>query len=186
MISCRLLYRQNTRYSPQTRLSPCIGNELHKFCEKKLHIFCKQPVKESLHNFSFSWLKIRLFKILQKFLHIWNGMVKGFSKMYNLSFFGQIFFCKHFYCKTGFCDKKFNFRKFAISVLPQREIFNIDPATNKLAMLALMILSGVMVLVFNCCVRRQTTSQEITKRPLPSAELQKWISSQRTSIPRAG
>ena len=41
-------------------------------------------------------------------------MVKGFSKMYNLSFFGQIFFCKHFYYKTGFCVKKFNFRKFAI------------------------------------------------------------------------
>jgi len=40
-------------------------------------------------------------------------MVKGFSKMYNLSFFGQIYFCKHFYYKTGFCDKKFNFRKFA-------------------------------------------------------------------------
>ena len=40
-------------------------------------------------------------------------MVKGFSKMYNLSFFGQIFFCKHFYNKTGFFDKKFNFRKFA-------------------------------------------------------------------------
>ena len=39
-------------------------------------------------------------------------MVKGFSKMYNLSFFGQIFFCKHFYYKTGFCNKKFNFRKF--------------------------------------------------------------------------
>ena len=40
-------------------------------------------------------------------------MVKGFSKMYNLSFFGQIFFCKPFYYKTGFCDKKFNFCKFA-------------------------------------------------------------------------
>ena len=40
-------------------------------------------------------------------------MVKGFSKMYNLSFFGQIFVCKHFYYKTGFCDKKFNFCKFA-------------------------------------------------------------------------
>ena len=40
-------------------------------------------------------------------------MVKGFSKMYNLSFFGQIFFCKHFYYITGFCDKKFNFCKFA-------------------------------------------------------------------------
>ena len=29
-------------------------------------------------------------------------MVKGFPKMYNLSFFGQ-FFCKHFYYITGFC-----------------------------------------------------------------------------------
>ena len=40
-------------------------------------------------------------------------MVKGFSKMYNLSFFGQIFVCKHFYYITGFCHKKFNFCKFA-------------------------------------------------------------------------
>ena len=40
-------------------------------------------------------------------------MVKGFSKMYNFSFFGQFFFCKHFYYITGFCDKKFNFCKFA-------------------------------------------------------------------------
>ena len=40
-------------------------------------------------------------------------MVKGFSKMYNFSFFGQIFFCKHFYYITGICDKKFNFCKFA-------------------------------------------------------------------------
>ena len=32
-------------------------------------------------------------------------MVKGFSKMYNFSFFGQIFFYKHFYYITGFCDK---------------------------------------------------------------------------------
>ena len=40
-------------------------------------------------------------------------MVKGFSKLYNFSFFGQIFFCKHFYYITGFCDKKFNFYKFA-------------------------------------------------------------------------
>ena len=50
---------------------------------------------------------------MQKILHIWNGMVKGFSKMYNFSFFGQIFFCKHFYYITGFCNKKFNFCKFA-------------------------------------------------------------------------
>ena len=41
-------------------------------------------------------------------------MVKGFSKMYNFSSFGQNFFCKHFYYITGFCDKKFNFCKFAI------------------------------------------------------------------------
>jgi len=40
-------------------------------------------------------------------------MVKGFSKMYNFPFLGQIFFCKHFYYITGFCDKKFNFCKFA-------------------------------------------------------------------------
>ena len=39
-------------------------------------------------------------------------MVKGFSKMYNFSFFRQIFFWKHFYFITGFCDKKFNFCKF--------------------------------------------------------------------------
>jgi len=41
-------------------------------------------------------------------------MVKGFSKMYNFSFFGQFFFCKHFYYKTGFWNKKYNFCKFAI------------------------------------------------------------------------
>ena len=40
-------------------------------------------------------------------------MVKGFSKMYNLSFFGQLFFANIFYNITGFCDKKFNFCKFA-------------------------------------------------------------------------
>ena len=44
-------------------------------------------------------------------------MVKGFSKMYNLSFFGQIIFRKHFYNITGFCDKKFNFCKFSIFFL---------------------------------------------------------------------
>ena len=47
-------------------------------------------------------------------MHIRNGMVKGFSKMYNLSFFGQFFFCKHFYYITGCCKKKFIFCKFAI------------------------------------------------------------------------
>ena len=38
-------------------------------------------------------------------------MVKGFSKMYNSSFFGHIFFANIFYYITGFCDKKFNFCK---------------------------------------------------------------------------
>jgi len=40
-------------------------------------------------------------------------MVKGFSKMYNFSFFGQFYFCKHFYYVTEYCDKKINFCKFA-------------------------------------------------------------------------
>ena len=40
-------------------------------------------------------------------------MVKGFLKMYNLSFFGQIFVSKQFYYITGLCDKKLNFCKFA-------------------------------------------------------------------------
>ena len=39
-------------------------------------------------------------------------MVKGFSKMYNFSFFGQ-FFLQTFYYIAGFCDKKSNFCKFA-------------------------------------------------------------------------
>ena len=53
-------------------------------------------------------------------------MVKGFSKMYNLSFFGQIFFCKHFYYKTGFCDKKFNFRKFAKFVIFGHKTWDLE------------------------------------------------------------
>ena len=32
-------------------------------------------------------------------------MVKGFSKMYNFSFFGPIFFCKHFTIKLDFAIK---------------------------------------------------------------------------------
>ena len=90
-----------------------IRKRIAQVLRKKLQIFCKQLVKVNLHIFSFSWLKIRFFKILQKFFHIWNSMVKGFSKMYNFSFFWQIFFCTHFYYITGFCDKKFNFCKFA-------------------------------------------------------------------------
>jgi len=41
-------------------------------------------------------------------------MAKGFSKMYNVSFFVKKFFCKHFYYITGFCNKKIRFCKFAI------------------------------------------------------------------------
>ena len=39
-------------------------------------------------------------------------MVKGFSKMNNFSFFGQIFFCKHFFYITGFCNKNSIFANF--------------------------------------------------------------------------
>ena len=87
--------------------------------------FCKQPVKGNLHIFSVSWLKIRIFKILQIVLHIWNCMVKGFSEMYNFSFFWQIFFCKHFYYITGFCDKKINFCKFAIFFANSKSKFSM-------------------------------------------------------------
>ena len=65
-------------------------------------------VKGNLHIFSFSWLKIRLFIILQIFLHFWNGIVKGLFKIFH---FLNTFFRKHFI--TGFCDEKFNFCKFA-------------------------------------------------------------------------
>ena len=44
-------------------------------------------------------------------------MVKGFSKMYNFSFFGQILFCKHFYYITGFCDKKILFLQIFLQIL---------------------------------------------------------------------
>ena len=81
------------------------------FAKKLLQTICKQPVEGNLHIFSFSQLHIRLFKILQNFLHIWNGMVKGFSKMYNLSFFGQ-FFLQTFLLYNWILKKKFNFCKF--------------------------------------------------------------------------
>ena len=51
-------------------------------------------------------------------------MVKGFSKMYNFSFFGQILFCKHLYYITGFWDKKFNFCKFADCKSRAQELSN--------------------------------------------------------------
>ena len=41
-------------------------------------------------------------------------MVKGFSKMYNLSCFGQIIFCKHFYYITGFSIKNSIFENLQI------------------------------------------------------------------------
>ena len=77
---------------------------------KKIANSCKQPVKGNLlHIFSFSWLKIRLFKILQIFLHIYNGMVKGFSKMNNFSFFGQIFFLQAFLLHNWILQWKIQF-----------------------------------------------------------------------------
>ena len=70
---------------------------MHKFCEKKLQICFKQPVKGNLHIFSFSWLKIRLFKILQKFCIFEMAWSRAFQKI----------FCKHFYFITWFCDEIF-------------------------------------------------------------------------------
>ena len=86
---------------------------MHKFCEKKLYIFCKQPVEGNLHIFSFSWLKIRLFKTLQNFFIFEMAWSRAFQKWIIFHFLDN-FFCKHFYYITGFCDKKFNFCKFAI------------------------------------------------------------------------
>ena len=106
-LSCRILIIFSLLESLWYKETDCTTD-----CEIKWQIFL-QPVKGNLHIFSFSWLKIRLFKILQNFLHTWNGMVKGFSKMYNFLFFGQIFFCKQFYNTAIFCDKKFTFCKFA-------------------------------------------------------------------------
>ena len=76
------------------------------FAKKLLQIICKEPVKGNLHNFSFSKLHVRLFKILQTFLHIWNGMVKGFLKMYILDHF---FTCLLY---SWILQKKFLFCKF--------------------------------------------------------------------------
>ena len=59
-----------------------------------------------------------------------NGclQVKGFSKVYNFSFYEQIFFCKHFYYIIGFCVKKINFCKlanfFADSKIRAQELSN--------------------------------------------------------------
>ena len=52
-----------------------------------------------------------LFKILQNFLHTWNGKVKDFSKMYSLSFFGQ-FVLHTFLLFDWILRKNFNFCKF--------------------------------------------------------------------------
>ena len=59
-----------------------------------LQTISNNPSKETFCIFEMAW-----------------SLVKGFSKMYNLSFFGQ-FFCKHFYYKLDFA-KKINFCKFA-------------------------------------------------------------------------
>ena len=46
-------------------------------------------------------------------MHIWNGMVKGFSKMYNFSFFGQFFFLQTFLLYNWILQIKHSFCKFA-------------------------------------------------------------------------
>ena len=75
---------------------------MHKFCEKKLQNFCKQPVKRNLHIFSFSWLKIGLFKNLPKKIEMaWS---RAFQKCIIFHFLD-----KNFYFRTGFCDKKIFF-----------------------------------------------------------------------------
>ena len=52
-------------------------------------------------------------------------MVKVFSKMYNLSFFGQFFFCKHIYYITGFAKKNSIFANFfADSKSRAKELYN--------------------------------------------------------------
>ena len=88
--------------------------ELHKFCEKKLQIFWKQPVKGNLHIFSFLDEKSGYLKCCKIFCIFEMAWSRAFQKCIIFHFFGQFFFCKHFYYITGFCDKKFNFCKFAI------------------------------------------------------------------------
>ena len=65
-----------------------------------MQIFCKQPVKENLQIFSFSWLKIRLIKILQKFLHICI-----FQKCIICHFLDKFFFANIFTIKLDFAIK---------------------------------------------------------------------------------
>ena len=82
-------------------------------CQIFSKLFALNPSEEICTFLVFLDEKSGFMKILKKFFHIWNGMAKGFSKMYNFSFFGQVCFYKHLYYKTGFSDKKFNFCKFA-------------------------------------------------------------------------
>ena len=56
---------------------------------KFLQIIFIQPVKRNL-NFSYYLLRIGFFKTLQN-LHIWNNMVKGFSKKNVMIIFGHFF-----------------------------------------------------------------------------------------------
>ena len=68
-------------------------HNLKRFAQVLQRIFLQ--IKRNLHIFSLSLLQIRLFNNLQISLHIWNDTVKGFSKMYILSFFGH--FLQTFY-----------------------------------------------------------------------------------------
>ena len=63
-----------------------------------------------------------------------HGMVRGFSTMYILTFFGH-FLCKHPYYKTDFakknqllqiCNFLFKFKKLKLSVSFSCEILNVE------------------------------------------------------------
>ena len=58
---------------------------------KKIAIFCRQPVKGNLHIFSFSWLKIRLFKIYQNFCIFEMAWSRAFQKCIIFHFLENFF-----------------------------------------------------------------------------------------------
>ena len=79
--------------------------DFKSFAKIVLQFICIQPVKSNLHFALSGYLKFCHF-----FPHIYNGMSKGFSKMYVLSFSGEKTFLRtFFYYITGFCKKKYNF-----------------------------------------------------------------------------
>ena len=77
-------------------------------CTVSVSYFCTDAFTGNLHILNFSWIHIKVSKILQMFLHIWICWVKGFSKMYNWLQFAQ-FLCSHLLLKTRFCKQIFGF-----------------------------------------------------------------------------